>query len=195
MCKANTLTKTRHILCVCFSRKEREDSIGKIDLQRWNDASASPVLQIENLILVTPDRKRILINDLTVNLEHGQHLLIVGNSGAGKSSLLRAIAGLGTAGNGMIGHPADEHVYFLPQRPYCTMGSLKDQLLYPCSDDSDVDSLDASSRRNGSYGLWSSPRSREQRHFCSDVELLEILKKIGLLEVATRAGDGHAAKG
>jgi ATPase subunit of ABC transporter with duplicated ATPase domains len=92
MCKANNLTKTRHILCVCFSRKEREDSIGEIDLQRWNDASASPVLQIENLILVTPDRKRILINDLTVNLEHGQHLLIVGNSGAGKSSLLRAIA-------------------------------------------------------------------------------------------------------
>jgi vitamin B12/bleomycin/antimicrobial peptide transport system ATP-binding/permease protein len=173
----------------------REESFGEIDLQRWNDATISPVLQIENLLLVTPDRKRILINNLTVQLDRGQHLLIVGNSGAGKSSLLRAIAGLWTAGNGMIGRPAEEHVYFLPQRPYCTMGSLKDQLLYPCSDESDVGSMDTSSRRNGYYGLWSSPKSREIRHFCSDMELLQILEKIDLLDVATRAGDGDPTKG
>jgi putative ATP-binding cassette transporter len=49
----------------------------------------------------------------------------------GKSSLLRAIAGLWTQGKGVIKRPSLGKIFFLPQRPYMLLGSLRDQLLYP----------------------------------------------------------------
>lgn len=50
------------------------------------------ILAISNFTLTTPDGKRKLISNLDVSVKEGEHMLIVGNSGAGKSSLLRAIA-------------------------------------------------------------------------------------------------------
>lgn len=71
-------------------------------------------LMIRNLLLKTPDNKRMLIQHLNLSLAKGQNLLIAGVSGAGKSSLLRAIAGLWNSGHGEIIRP--NNVYFLPQR-------------------------------------------------------------------------------
>ncbi len=74
-------------------------------------------------------------------MRQGRSLLIMGPSGAGKTSLLRALAGLWRTGSGRIlahglpglgdpgSHPGS--VLFLPQKPYMVQGSLRDQLLYP----------------------------------------------------------------
>ena len=87
---------------------------GAFDDSSW-PISSRPVLLIRNLRLMTPDDKRMLIRRLNLTLSMGQNLLIAGVSGAGKSSLLRAIAGLWKNGDGEITRSRD--VYFLPQRP------------------------------------------------------------------------------
>lgn len=86
-------------------------------------------IALRDVTLLTPDRQRILVEHLTVAVE--ENLLVMGRSGRGKSSLLRAIAGLWRAGSGTIERPEIDKVFFLPQRPYMTLGTLREQLLYP----------------------------------------------------------------
>lgn len=176
---------------------------GSIDLRHFpvsngapsSDSKRSEILDIDQLDLITPDKKRRLVHGLTLQLLEGENLLIVGNSGAGKSSLLRGIAGLWTVGQGSITRPADEEVYFLPQRPYCTLGSLKDQLLYPSVENT----TDATP--NGENGAKTDNKQKivARAHWLkekfTDDELVEILEKVDLLDVAKRAGDGDAKKG
>ena len=70
-------------------------------------------------------------------VQPGQALLIVGQSGCGKSSLLRACAGLWAPAAGRIALPAagpDGGPSFLPQMPYMPLeGTLRAQLLWPKS--------------------------------------------------------------
>ena len=106
-------------------------------------------LRIENLTLATPDRDRTLIRDLSLAAAGNQRVLIQGQSGAGKTSLLRAIAGLWKSGSGKVGRPNLDEVMFLPQRPYLVLGTLEDQLRYPRAvDATDDDLLQALQRVN-----------------------------------------------
>ena len=86
---------------------------------------------IQDLTLYTPNYQRTLFKDISVKLPPGQGMLVKGMSGCGKSSLLRAIAGLWNSGTGTIIRPQLEEILFLPQRPYMVLGTLRDQLLYP----------------------------------------------------------------
>jgi vitamin B12/bleomycin/antimicrobial peptide transport system ATP-binding/permease protein len=88
-------------------------------------------LAFEHLTLQTPNYEQVIVEDLSLSVQAGEGLLIVGPSGRGKSSLLRAIAGLWNAGTGRLVRPPLEEVLFLPQRPYIILGTLREQLLYP----------------------------------------------------------------
>jgi putative ATP-binding cassette transporter len=91
-------------------------------------------IALNKVTLLTPNSEQTLFRELslTLNGKPGlNRLLIVGSSGCGKSSLLRAIAGLWTNGQGSILRPDSRQMLFLPQKPYMLLGTLRDQLLYP----------------------------------------------------------------
>ncbi|WP_448572643.1 ABC transporter ATP-binding protein/permease [Trichothermofontia sp.] len=91
----------------------------------------APRIAIEHLTLRTPNSEQTLIEDLSLDVGNVDRLLVVGASGCGKSSFLRAIAGLWTNGEGVITRPDSQEMLFLPQRPYMLLGNLREQLIYP----------------------------------------------------------------
>lgn len=95
------------------------------------DMTIDSPLSLEHMTLQTPNYYKTLVKDLSLTLPTNQGLLIMGQSGVGKSSLLRGIAGLWTSGTGRLVRPELSQMLFLPQRPYMILGTLRQQLLYP----------------------------------------------------------------
>jgi putative ATP-binding cassette transporter len=107
-------------------------------------------IALNGVTLMTPDYKRLLVKDVSTEVPLGTGIIIKGPSGSGKSSLLRAIAGLWRSGEGNITRPELTSLMFLSQKPYMSLGSLRDQLLYPHvrTDLSDADLVAALEQAN-----------------------------------------------
>ena len=93
-------------------------------------SSAGDAVQLRALSVHSPTRQ-LMLDKLDLTLEPGQSLLIRGPSGVGKTTLLRAIAGLWPFAEGRVVRPQGSDALFLSQKPYLPLGSLRGALYYP----------------------------------------------------------------
>jgi vitamin B12/bleomycin/antimicrobial peptide transport system ATP-binding/permease protein len=128
--------------------------------------SSGPYILIKNLTLCTPGGERALVSNLNLAVHEGESITVTGMTGVGKSSLLRALAGLWTRGEGEIMLPAPDQMTFMPQKPYVMLGSLHDQMTYP----------------------WGSTRRQDS------ARLQSVLDRVGLGHLTERFGGFNAVE-
>ncbi|KAG5332452.1 ABCD2 protein, partial [Acromyrmex charruanus] len=132
-------------------------------------------ISLINVPIVTPNCE-IIVPNLTVHIKPGDHILITGPNGCGKSSLFRIISGLWPVYDGTLVRPAEKssskHIrpalFYIPQKPYMTVGCLRDQIIYPA-------------------------HSRSEN--CSDEELLQLLDDVDLRSIVEREPEGFDTLG
>jgi putative ATP-binding cassette transporter len=110
------------------AREELERAAG-VKVERAPDGQ----LRLEGLELTRPDG-RPLIEPVDAVIERGDRIAIVGPTGVGKRTLLRAIAGIWRFGRGRVHMPAGTRAVFLPQRPHLPIGTLRAALCYPAEE-------------------------------------------------------------
>jgi len=88
-------------------------------------------LQLRDLSLTSDDGCAI-VGEADIAIAPGEKVLVVGESGTGKSTLVRAIAGLWPWGEGEV-RVDREGLFVMPQRPYVPLGTLRRAVTYPLS--------------------------------------------------------------
>ncbi|GAA5885780.1 hypothetical protein JCM5296_000142 [Sporobolomyces johnsonii] len=119
--------------------------------------------------IVTPNGD-VLIRSLSFYVKPGHHLLIVGGNGTGKSSLFRILGGLWPIYGGTVTKPPASEFTYIPQRPYLSLGTLRDQVIYPHS------------------------KAQMMERGITDADLLRILQILELDGIVEREGGWDAQK-
>lgn len=88
------------------------------------------IIKFEKVPLITPNGD-VLIKEISFEIKSGMNVLVCGPNGAGKSSLFRILGELWPLFGGELTKPPRGKLFYVPQRPYMTLGNLRDQITYP----------------------------------------------------------------
>ncbi|MGY8679012.1 ABC transporter ATP-binding protein/permease [Bradyrhizobium sp. UFLA05-153] len=178
-----------------LERAEQGDGIGRI---KRGDTDDDAMLELRDLS-VTLDDGTAVVSETEVVIEPGERLLVAGESGTGKSTLVRAIAGLWPWGGGSVNLHPDRRLFMLPQRPYVPTGSLRRAVAYPgAAEDWTVDEICAALRKVGldhlkekieEEGPWDQTLSGGEKQRLAFARLLLHSPDIVVLDEATSALD------
>jgi vitamin B12/bleomycin/antimicrobial peptide transport system ATP-binding/permease protein len=113
-----------------LERADREETTGRIVRKETEGAA----LRLHQLA-VTLDDGSAVVNEADVEIAPGEKVLVVGESGTGKSTLVRAMSGLWPWGEGEIHIRAGARLFLMPQQPYVPLGTLRRAAAYPASPD------------------------------------------------------------
>jgi vitamin B12/bleomycin/antimicrobial peptide transport system ATP-binding/permease protein len=131
---AEWTASARRVASVQMSLDELEraeiDRAGRINRCEGKGAA----LRLHNLSVTLDDR--ILVAGAEVAIMPSEKVLVTGETGSGKSTLVRALAGLWLWGKGDIEMTAGAKLLLLPQRPYVPSGTLRRAANYPDADQS-----------------------------------------------------------
>src|SRR4029079_405421 len=115
-----------------LERAEQGDGFGRITR---TDDGENAALRLKDLSVTLDDGSAVL-DDTDIAIMPGERVLIAGESGTGKSTLVRAISGLWPWGGGLIEVKKGAKLMLLPQRPYIPIGTLRRAATYPDAADS-----------------------------------------------------------
>ncbi|CAH3986668.1 unnamed protein product [Pieris brassicae] len=88
------------------------------------------IIRFDKVPLVTPNGD-VLIKELTFEVKSGINVLVCGPNGCGKSSMFRMLGELWPIFGGTLIKPPKGKLFYVPQRPYMTLGTFRDQIIYP----------------------------------------------------------------
>jgi putative ATP-binding cassette transporter len=179
-----------------LERAERGDGIGRI--KRGETEVGGPMLSL-NDFSVTLDDGTAVVGETEVAVDAGERLLVAGESGTGKSTLVRALAGLWPWGGGSVNFHPDRRLFMLPQKPYIPSGTLRRAIAYPgAADDWTVEGIGDALHKVGldhlkekieEEGPWDQTLSGGEKQRLAFARLLLHNPDIIVLDEATSALD------
>ncbi|KAI5620392.1 ATP-binding cassette sub-family D member 4, partial [Silurus asotus] len=99
-----------------------------------SSTSSDPAVILDKLSFTSPVSEELLVKELSLKVYEGVHLLVVGNTGTGKTSLLRVLNLLWEPYSGFVRMNAcfgPRGIMYLPQKPFLTDGTLREQVIFP----------------------------------------------------------------